>query len=226
MVTYLLTVSSKQPDKGSSPSASHTDTVAAKLAFEKFVLLHHVTVQHYNCDNGIFAAQKFRSAVTNSHQTISFCGVNAHHQNGISERRIGDLTNHTCAMLIDAHHHNPYIKDTLWPFALGLASGQDRILPCKANHMSPIEKFSGMSIRPRTSHFHPFGSPTFVLSSPLQAGNSQPKWDDRARVGCYLGKSPQHTTSVHLILHPTTGHVSPQFHCVFDDNFETLTNLL
>jgi hypothetical protein len=28
-----------------------------------------------------------------------------------------------------------------------------------------------------------------------------------------------------LILHPRTGLISPQFHCVFEDNFETLSNL-
>lgn len=44
-------------------------------------------------------------------------------------------------------------------------------------------------------------------------------------VGCYLGLSPQHATSVSLILHPRHGFVSPHFHCVFDDNFETLSDL-
>jgi hypothetical protein len=40
-----------------------------------------------------------------------------------------------------------------------------------------------------------------------------------------LGKSSQHATSVHLILHSKTGHISLQFHCVLDDNFETLADL-
>jgi hypothetical protein len=31
-----------------------------------------------------------------------------------------------------------------------------------------------------------------------------------------------HASSVALILSPRTGLVSPQFHCVFDDNFETI----
>jgi hypothetical protein len=65
----------------------------------------------------------------------------------------------------------------------------------------------------------------YVLNAPLQAGKSQPKWQDRSRVGCYLGCLSQHATSVSLILHPRTGHVSPQFHCIFDENFETLSDL-
>jgi hypothetical protein len=83
----------------------------------------------------------------------------------------------------------------------------------------------GISVHPKTNHFHPFGNPICILSTPLQAHQSQPKWDNLTRVGCYLGNCPQHATSVHLIPHPKTGHVSPQFHFEFDDNFDTLANL-
>jgi len=37
----------------------------------------------------------------------------------------------------------------------------------------------------------------------------------------YLGHSPQHARSVALILSLKTGLISPQFHCSFDDLFET-----
>jgi hypothetical protein len=46
--------------------------------------------------------------------------------------------------------------------------------------------------------------------------------EDRARVGINLGFSPQHARHVHLILSLTTGCVSPQFHCKFDNHFMTL----
>ncbi len=36
-----------------------------------------------------------------------------------------------------------------------------------------------------------------------------------------LGPSPTHARNVHLVLSLTTGLVSPQFHCRFDDFFET-----
>ena len=48
-----------------------------------------------------------------------------------------------------------------------------------------------------------------------------PKWEDRSRVGVYLGHSSQHATSVALILNPQTGYISPQFHCIFDDAFDS-----
>ena len=206
-------------------STSAEDTLIAKQAFERFASRHNVLVKHYHCDNGIFASKKFRDAVDSSGQTITFCGVNAHHQNGVAERRIQDLADRTRSMLVNARHRNPFATDHLWPFALRLASEIDRSLPKRSNTQSPLELFTGVDVRPKTNHFRPFGCPVYVLTTPLQAGKSQPKWQDRARVGCYLGLSSQHATSVSLILHPRTGHVSPQFHCVFDENFETLSDL-
>ena len=43
-------------------------------------------------------------------------------------------------------------------------------------------------------------------------------------MGIFLCHSPHHAASVPLILSTQTGLVSPQFHCVFDDRFETVKN--
>jgi len=56
----------------------------------------------------------------------------------------------------------------------------------------------------------------------LQGGSTVPKWSPRARLGVNLGPSPFHARNVYLILNPTTGLVSPQFHVSFDDFFETI----
>ena len=56
-------------------------------------------------------------------------------------------------------------------------------------------------------------------------GGGTPKGDPRARLGIYLGHSPSHAGSVALVMNPKTGLVSPQFHFVFDDNFETVPHL-
>jgi hypothetical protein len=40
-------------------------------------------------------------------------------------------------------------------------------------------------------------------------------------VAVYLGPSPQHGSAIGLLLSLTTGHVSPQFHAVYDDHFDT-----
>jgi hypothetical protein len=99
-------------------STTGVETVAAKEAFERFAARHHVTVKHYHCDNGIFAGATFCAAVQRANHTISFCGVNAHHQNGVAERRIQDLADRARSMLVNARHHNPFVTDNLWPFAL------------------------------------------------------------------------------------------------------------
>ncbi|KAL7462696.1 hypothetical protein ACHAXS_003067 [Conticribra weissflogii] len=52
-----------------------------------------------------------------------------------------------------------------------------------------------------------------------------PKWEPRARLGIYVGRSPNHAGNVALVLNPKTGLVSPQFHVVFDDEFTTVPYL-
>ena len=57
--------------------------INAKVSFEKLASTYGVTVKQYHADNGIFACKGFRDVITESNQKITFCGVGAHHQNGI-----------------------------------------------------------------------------------------------------------------------------------------------
>jgi hypothetical protein len=63
----------------------------------------------------------------------------------------------------------------------------------------------------------------YVLDSEKQQGKgySKRKWTERSHVGLYLGPSPPHARSVHLVLNLETSFVSPQYHVSFDDHFET-----
>lgn len=76
-------------------------------------------------------------------------------------------------------------------------------------------------MEPNLDHFHPFGSPVYVLEDKLQAQNAHNKWSDRSKVGIYLSHSPHHASNVPLVLNTQTGHVTPQFHCIYDDAFAT-----
>ncbi len=67
-------------------------TLEAKASFERFADSHHVAIQPYHADNGRFAEEQFLDEVWRCNQEISFCAVGAHHQNGILERKIKDLT--------------------------------------------------------------------------------------------------------------------------------------
>jgi hypothetical protein len=56
----------------------------------------------------------------------------------------------------------------------------------------------------------------------LAAGNAVPKWSPRVQLGLNLGPSPMHARNVYLVLILSTGLVLPQYHCRFNDFFETM----
>ena len=70
-----------------------------------------------------------------------------------------------------------------------------------------------------------FGCPVYVLEPKLQDGKKIPKWSPRARLGMFLGFSPVHSSLVPLVLNVRTGKISPQYHVIFDDKFETVVSL-
>jgi len=92
--------------------------------------------------------------------------------------------------------------------------------------LSAEAKFAGVKQRVDLETYHPFGCPVFVLDAPLQSGIGKiPRWDPRARVGVYLGHSTQHAGNIALVLNIMTGHISPQYHLVFDDDFSTVESM-
>ena len=199
------------------------ETVQGKVAFEKFCDARGVTVKHYHADNGRFADNGFVNHVTANRQSISYCGVNAHFQNGMAEKRIRDLQDQTTTMLMHAESKWPdVISANLWPYALREANETLNSTPSKVTGKIAHQLFAGTDAPPVIRHFHPFGCPTYILDDSLAAGKSIPKWHKRARLGVYLGRSPNHAQSVALVLNLATGLVSPQFHLKFDDLFETV----
>ena len=72
-------------------TASAEETLEGKEAFERYSMSHGVQIKGYHADNGIFRAHKWVNNCNAKHQTLSFSGVGAHHQNGIAERRIKTL---------------------------------------------------------------------------------------------------------------------------------------
>ncbi len=96
-------------------------------------------------------------------------------------------------------------------------------VPAKGESQSPIELFSSTITKLPIRQFHHFGCPVFALDSNLQANKRiRSKWKQRTRLGINLGFSPQHLKSIHLVLSLQSGCVYPQFHCTFDNSFETL----
>jgi hypothetical protein len=76
---------------------------------------------------------------------------------------------------------------------------------------------------PTIQNQHHFGCPANVLKKELQDQQKIRKWSDRTRVGINLGYSSKHALNISLILNLQSGLVSPQYHCQYDDLFETPT---
>jgi hypothetical protein len=60
--------------------------VKAKKAFELHASQVGIRIRHYHANNGLFTDGKFRKAVDEGNQTISYCASNAHFMNGKAER--------------------------------------------------------------------------------------------------------------------------------------------
>ena len=207
-------------------STSATETIEAKKAFEAHAATFGVTILHYHADNGVFADNGFRSACMQEGQSLTFCGVNAHFENGRAEKRIRDATELGRTMLIHANRRWPTaINAHLWPFALRHAIlSLNRTPSLKPEHegKSYHQLFSGSPVQENKKHWVPFGCPVYVLDNKLQAQQQINKWQSRARVGIYLGVSQQHSRNIALVLNMQTGLASPQFHVKFDRKFETM----
>ena len=62
------------------------ETIQGKDAFESYARARGVSIKHYHANNGCFAKKVWMDHVRQRGQTITFCGTNAHHQNGVSEK--------------------------------------------------------------------------------------------------------------------------------------------
>jgi hypothetical protein len=105
-------------------STNAEETVNAKKAFEAYAALQGVSIRHYHAGNGRFAETKWLEAVKahRPKQTISFCGVGAHNQNGIAKKKIRDLQENVRMMMLHTllcwrRTHTV----SLWPYALCMA---------------------------------------------------------------------------------------------------------
>ena len=78
------------------------ETVMAKHAFERSADQRGVKITHYHADNGRFVDNAFITDCKAQRQGLSYCGVNAHFQNGIAERRIRDLQEQTRTSMLYA----------------------------------------------------------------------------------------------------------------------------
>jgi hypothetical protein len=198
------------------------ETLRAKRAFETYAGDRGITVQYYHADNA------WVNSLDEEGQSIIYCGVNAHWQNGITERRIRDLKEQARTMMLHAQHHWPDANNSnLWPYALRIAGNIFNDAPqLKGDNKdcTPYEIFTGTRVHTEVRHHHTFDCPVFVTETAIQQGKSLGAWLSRAKGGLNLGISPTHARSVALVLSLRYGLSLPQFHVKHDNMFETTSS--
>lgn len=205
------------------------ETLQGKHAFERYARSFGVKIQSYRADNHPFSAAEFVKDLDTLDQNLTFSGVGAHHQNGVAERGLQTVVSWARTMMMHQLIHWPDAFDpALWPFALEQAVFLWNNMPKETGGLSPLEIFSGTK---HASHraveqARVWGCPVYVLDPKLQDGKKLPKWSKRSRLGVYLGVSPQHSYSVGKVLNLTTGAVSPQYHLVYDELYQTVMGVL
>ncbi len=88
------------------------ELVCSKLEFEDFTAKYNVKIKNIRANNGIYTAKLFQESFLKKQQSLTFCAVSAHWQNGIAEWFIGSNTQNTRTILL------------YMPLLVGLVSSQ------------------------------------------------------------------------------------------------------
>ena len=159
-------------------------SIEAKAAYEVMAATFGVIVKKFHTDNGFFAEEGFKSDVSYNNQTISYCRVGAHFQNGIAEADIKQLTEKLRTMMIHENHLCPeVIQPFLWPFALKQAGFNLNNLRLRKSGKLRAKTFSAMHNKINIRYYCTFGCLVYALDARLQGASFIPKWDERVRMG-------------------------------------------
>jgi hypothetical protein len=116
------------------------------------------------------------------------------------------------------------ITPELWPFAIQQEATIYITTKRRSRDydVSPWDQFIGERSKLNQSDMHPLLCPVYVLDRRMQEGTSPPKWTKRTTQKVYVGHLHHYSRSDPMVCDPKTKLVSPQFHVMFDDNFDTV----
>ena len=76
-----------------------------------------VNIKSYHTKNSILKAKRWVEAFQTGGQGFTVSGINAHHQNGMTDRRIMELQELICKMLIHANMRwSKAVTENLWSY--------------------------------------------------------------------------------------------------------------
>ena len=205
-------------------SLGATDTIRSLKSVVQEAMQCGVEIKKIRTDNGSdLTSQEFCEQLESNKQVMELSAVGAHHQNGVAERNIGVVHAMSRALLLHLKIMWPdEFSADLWPFAIDCAVHIHNHVPRKGG-LSPMEIFCGTRIDCKPlKKARVFGCPAYVLDPRIQDGKKILKWEPKAHLGQFLGFSLEHASNVGLIRNMETGWISPQFHIVCNEPFQTV----
>ena len=145
----------------------------------------------------------------------------------MAERCTRKTTTTSCIMSLYAKRCGPKaMTHVLWHFAIAESINMENNFTIEDEGQTILQKSKAIDSWLLLRDQHVWGCPTYVLEIKVQASSKVlPKWYPRDRIGVCLGSSPYHAGNISPVLIPSSGHVYPQFHLVFDDDFTLIPAL-
>ena len=122
-------------------SINDTETIKAKLTFEKESQSQLDAIKGYHTNNGIFNASEFMKELLKKQKKIRFSGAGASHQNGAAERSIKTIVTMERTMLMHAALRCPdeILYTAIWPMTMDYAVWVYNCIPDIQSGFSAIE---------------------------------------------------------------------------------------
>jgi hypothetical protein len=202
-----------------------SEACRSKCDYETFTKRYNITIDYYHADKGAFRSEIFQKSMDNNNQKLNSSGANAQWQNGLVELSNGTLCAAAQSMLNHAiSQWDLTITAKLCPFAIQHATTIFNTTKRRSRdyELSPWEQFTGERSKLDQTDMHPLLCPVYMLDQRMQEGTSPPQWTKRTTQKVYVGHLHHYSKSVSMVWDPKTKLVSPQFHVMFDNNFDTV----
>ena len=133
-------------------TATAEETIAAKTSVEQQAFEEGVKFKRFRANNGIYKSKEFHLNIEKCGQTITFCGVGAHHQNGVAERYIRTIIERARTCLLTTHAcWVKHISLDLWILTIQYAVDTWNDTPkADLEWQTPNTEFAGIKLGPKS----------------------------------------------------------------------------
>jgi hypothetical protein len=153
------------------------EMLKSKQLFEDFARWYNISIHSIRADNGVYSSNAFQQSCTDNNQSLTYCAIGGHWQNGVVECHIGLITNTACTILLHAMAKWPdVVTEEFWSFAVRYTCTFHNASIRNDTQLSPHRMFTGEEAPWKMEHFRVFGSPVIVLAKKLQDGDALQKW--------------------------------------------------